>query len=123
MIHLYFQKNEQHMGTSDPDPEPRQQYEVHCGRCGWWGLKSQLATVYVAYPNCPGDVVPELGCPMCLADQFLEYEDNKTTIPDTSSLQQLTQLVAQRDAAREELEDAIDYLEWALEEERFGEDM
>ena len=53
-------------GTSDPDPEPRQHYEVRCGRCGWWGRRKDLCLI---------DIRARLSCPMCLSDQWLEYKE------------------------------------------------
>ncbi len=68
-------KNQQtSAGTSDPEPEPRQHYEIHCGKCNWWGMNEQLKTVYVAVHR---DVAKELGCPMCESDQWLEEVDNE----------------------------------------------
>ena len=64
------------LGTSDPDPEPRQHYEVHCGRCHWWGMINQMKAIYKPNPKKIGDIVPELGCPMCLSDQWLEYKED-----------------------------------------------
>lgn len=46
-------------GTSDPDPKPKQQYEVHCGHCGWWGMIEQMKD--------------KPYCPMCKSDRYLEY--------------------------------------------------
>lgn len=63
MNNLPFSKTHDQHGTSDPDPEPRQHYEVHCGRCKWWGHKVNLN--------------PEFGCPMCLSDQYLEYKEDQ----------------------------------------------
>ena len=63
------------MGTSDPDPEPRHCYEVHCGKCNWWGMLEQLKTIYKSNPAEPEDVIPEPACPMCLSDYWLEYKD------------------------------------------------
>jgi len=39
-------------------------YKVHCSNCHWWGI-------------IEADVIPELACPICLSDQYLEYEDNE----------------------------------------------
>ncbi len=61
---------QEQVGTSDPDSEPRQHYEVHCGQCGWWGMLSQLRAIY----NSSSDE-PEPVCPMCLSDRHLEFEE------------------------------------------------
>ena len=50
-----------------------QYYEVHCGRCRWWGAISQMKKIYKPNPSNPSSIVPELGCPWCLSDQWLEY--------------------------------------------------
>lgn len=52
-----------------------QHYEVHCGECGWWGMLNQLTVVYKSNPHNLEDVLKEAGCPMCLSDQRLEYEE------------------------------------------------
>ncbi|GAG79254.1 unnamed protein product [marine sediment metagenome] len=48
-------------------------YEVHCGRCHWWGMIEQLVPVCVVVHR---DVAKELGCPICLSDQWLEYKED-----------------------------------------------
>ncbi len=49
-------------------------YEVHCDRCKWWGLMSQLKIIYIATPD---DVDIEPGCPSCLATSaWLEFKPN-----------------------------------------------
>ena len=83
---MYFQKHEQ-LGTTDPDPEPRQHYEVHCGNCHWWGMLDQMKTIYKPSPLYIlksgeldiGDVIPTPACPICLSDQWLEYRDEEET--------------------------------------------
>lgn len=64
------------LSTSDPTPEPHTHYEVHCGRCHWWGTLDQLKSIYKLNPTDPTDVIPEAGCPMCLSDQWLEYKED-----------------------------------------------
>lgn len=64
------------LGTSDPDPEPRKHYEVHCGKCGWWGYESQLRKIYSPNPLEQGGVTPELCCPMCYEAGWLEFKDD-----------------------------------------------
>ncbi|GAH32701.1 unnamed protein product [marine sediment metagenome] len=64
-----------HIHSTDPDPEPHQHYEVHCGNCKWWGLIDQMRAIYKHNISLPGDVIPELACPMCLSDQYLEYKE------------------------------------------------
>jgi len=54
-----------------------QKYEVHCGRCKWWGMEDQLKVRYRPDTIRLGDVIPEPACPTCLSDQYLEYEDDK----------------------------------------------
>ncbi len=51
-------------GTTDPDSESHQHYEVHCGKCQWWGYKKSIL---------------EFGCPMCSSTEWLEYENNSPT--------------------------------------------
>ena len=46
-------------------------YEVHCGKCGWWGYMSQLKAAYGIIP--PDNVAAEPGCPQCLSG-WLEYD-------------------------------------------------
>ncbi len=58
------------MGGTDPDPEPRQLHEVHCGKCNWWGMLSQLRAIHNSTSNEPEPV-----CPMCSSDQWLEYKE------------------------------------------------
>ena len=70
---LHLISNQQ--GTSDPDPEPRKHYEVHCGQCRWWGMLEQLKTIYKSNPAEPEDILCEPACPMCLSDQWLEYKE------------------------------------------------
>jgi len=74
-MHPQFYKDDS-LSTSDPDPEPRQHYEVHCGSCGWWGKICHMICVYVSNPSEPGDVIPEPACPICLSYQYLEYKDD-----------------------------------------------
>ena len=51
-----------------------QNYEVHCGKCGWWGMISQLKLVYVLVGR--DDVTSEPGCPVCESGSlWLEYND------------------------------------------------
>lgn len=52
------------------------QYEVHCGRCKWWGQIRQLKSVYVPNPLEPGDVMSESGCPVCESCDWLEYRED-----------------------------------------------
>ena len=73
---------------------------VRCGRCHWSGYTPQLVRVYVAHPNCPGDVVPEAGCPACRSDQYLEYKDE---------MYYLQSLADERDRKQYELEEAVGY--------------
>lgn len=68
-----FLKDQQHLGISDPDPEPRQHYEVHCGKCHWWGYESQLRKIYKRLPLTKG-VEPELCCPTCCEAGWLEHK-------------------------------------------------
>ena len=50
-------------------------YEVHCGRCKWWGYMSQLVTTYEPSVD---DVSAEPGCPMCMAGiPWLEFRENR----------------------------------------------
>jgi len=58
-------------------PEPRQHYEVHCGRCHWWGRIDQMKTIYYPNPVLGEDVIPVPACPMCLSDLYLEYEEKE----------------------------------------------
>jgi len=51
-------------------------YEVHCGRCNWWGRVDQMRLIYNTNPSKPGDVIPELGCPKCSSDQWLENDES-----------------------------------------------
>ena len=53
--------------------EDTENYEVHCGQCGWWGKKEQLKAMFKLLPD--KGVTSESGCPMCLSDQWLEYND------------------------------------------------
>lgn len=76
-MHPFFQRTEQ-LGTSDPDPEPRKHYEVHCGKCGWWGYESQLRKIYKPIPTEQGGITPELCCAMCGEAGWLEYKDNSS---------------------------------------------
>ena len=55
--------------------EADRQYEVHCGRCNWWGMIDQMKPIYKPNPLQLGDVIPELGCPICSSDQWLEYKE------------------------------------------------
>ena len=57
-------------GTSDPGPEHCQHYEVHCSQCCWWGMLSQMKATYNSHSE-----EPKPCCPMCLSDQWLEYEE------------------------------------------------
>jgi len=61
------------MGTSDPEPEPRIEYEVHCGNCGWWGMVDNMVGIYVV-GNTEDEATVEPACPMCLTDDKLEYK-------------------------------------------------
>ena len=38
-------------------------YEVHCGMCNWWGFRKSMHS--------------ELGCPMCLSDEYIEYAQDR----------------------------------------------
>lgn len=76
-MYEFLHKIDKQLGTTDPDPEPRQYYEVHCGRCRWWGKIDQMRTIYKPNPSEPEDVIPTPGCPMCLSDQWLEYKEDK----------------------------------------------
>lgn len=60
-MYEFIHKIDNQLGTSDPDPEPRQHYEVHCGKCGWWGYREDLHSKF--------------GCPMCLSNHWLEYRE------------------------------------------------
>ena len=61
------------MRTSDHEPDPIPNYEVHCDRCKWWGYMSQLKLVYIA----TRDDNREPGCPSCLATSaWLEFKPN-----------------------------------------------
>lgn len=71
-----FQNNKQPVGGTDPDPEPHQHYEVHCGRCHWWGYESQLKAVYKLDPLQLDGVIATPGCPICFSDHYLEYEED-----------------------------------------------
>lgn len=64
------------ISTTDPEPDPCQHFEVHCSRCNWWGMLTNLKPVYKSNPAEPGDVLTEPGCPMCLSDYWLEYEED-----------------------------------------------
>jgi len=88
-------------GTSVLDMIP-----VRCNRCGWEGYTPQLKAVYVAHPNCPGDVVTEPGCPACLSDQFLEYKEEVTSY---ATMNMLRSLAFTRDVKQTELEQAVGY--------------
>ena len=61
--------------TERGNPESQPHYEVHCGQCGWWGFICQMKCIYKPNPSMHEDVTPELGCPMCLSDQYLEYKE------------------------------------------------
>lgn len=70
-----FMQRQDRLGTTDPDSEHYQYYEVHCGKCNWWGMISQMRAIFKPNPSKLGDVIKELGCPMCLTDEHLEYKD------------------------------------------------
>lgn len=78
-MHPQFQTEQ--IGTSDPDPEPSRHYEVHCGKCKWWGYESQLRKIYSPIPLGVGAVEPELCCPLCCEAGWLEYKEDDTPIP------------------------------------------
>lgn len=50
--------------------------KVRCNRCHWEGTDDQLKSIAVLNPMCSDDVVYEPGCPACLSDQWLEYEED-----------------------------------------------
>lgn len=62
------------MGGSDPDPAPRQQFDVHCNRCNWRGFRKNIHQ--------------DLGCPMCLTDEHLEYRDKQDYLLAAKRLKQ-----------------------------------
>ncbi|KKL14896.1 hypothetical protein LCGC14_2511050 [marine sediment metagenome] len=61
------------LGTSDPEPEPHHHYEVHCGKCKWWGWNKQLRRTNTSDPT---DGIARAACPICLSDQYLEYRED-----------------------------------------------
>lgn len=101
------------IGTSDPDPEPHKHYEVHCGKCGWWGYESQLRKIYKPIPTEQGGVAPELCCAICGEAGWLEFgEDN--------SLTKLDGLVARAVVMRLTYHLSLMELGTALEKENVG---
>lgn len=53
----------------------RNTFEVRCNRCKWQGTLNQMKAIYNLNPSDPTDVIGEVGCPVCLSDQWLEYEE------------------------------------------------
>ena len=70
MYKFIYHIGDNYISTSDPEPEPRHYYEVHCGRCSWWGYKKQLKPVYIIHERSSP------GCPMCLSSEWIEYEED-----------------------------------------------
>ena len=68
-----------YIGMTDPDPKPKQHYEIHCGLCNWWGYKKNLHL--------------GLGCPICCSIDYLEYQDSLERLDST-----VTVLLKQGDA-------------------------
>ena len=71
----FIYKIDNQQGTTDPEPDPCEHFEVHCSQCNWWGMLTNLKPMYVAsFIRDEASVEP--ACPMCLSDQYLEYKED-----------------------------------------------
>lgn len=55
-------------GTTDPDPEPRQAYDVKCRKCGWqgfWETQVKVEPRLVACGPDDADIDYDFCCPIC----------------------------------------------------------
>jgi len=83
--------------------EMNTKYEVHCGNCHWWGYESQLRAISRPNYQAPGDIILVAGCPICYADQWLEYNEYNTY----TTMYRLRCFAYTRDQKRLELEQTI----------------
>ena len=67
------------------DPAQQDTTPVHCNRCKWEGLAYQLKPIYTDNPFLLGDVIPTPGCPACLTNTMLEFEENSNVRNNSNS--------------------------------------